>query len=112
MFYKTNEEQEVIPVDEFANEWYNQQDYLLVDIRENEEIESQGAIKNTFNISMYDIPEQVDMAPTYIVCIVICDDGTRSHQVAKFMKNHDFNNIFALEGGINSLLEKLPELKV
>lgn len=112
MFYKTNEEQELISVDEFINEWYDEQEYLLVDIRENEEIESQGAVKNTFNISMYDIPEQVDMAPTYIVCIVLCDNGARGQQVAKYMKNNGFNNIFALEGGINALVEALPEIKV
>lgn len=112
MFYKTNEEQEVISFEEFKNEWVDQQDYILVDIRDDSEIEEHGAIKNTFNISMYDIPEQIDMAPTYIICILICDDGTRSEQVVKFMKNNDFNNMFALEGGTNKLLEHYPELKV
>lgn len=112
MFYKTNEEQEVLSVDEFVNEWYNQQEYMLVDIRETEEISSSGAIKNTFNISMYDIPEQIQMAPTYIVCIILCDNGARSEQVVKYLKNNEFNNMFAIEGGIEALTAALPELKV
>ena len=112
MFYKTNEEKELLTVDEFANEWYDQQEYMLVDIRENEEIASSGAIKNTFNISMYDIPEQIQMAPTYIVCIILCDNGARSEQVAKYLKNNGFTNMFAIEGGIEALTAAIPELKV
>jgi len=58
-FYKTNEENEIITVDEFIAEWMDQEEYILVDIREPDEIQKQGAVKNTFNISMYDIPEQI-----------------------------------------------------
>lgn len=111
-FYKTNEEQEVISIDEFANEWYDREDYILVDIREDGEKEKLGTIKNAFNISMYDIPDQIDMAPTYIICIMCCDNGARSEQVVKYLKNNDYNNMFALEGGIEKLFEALPEVKV
>jgi|SaaInl0LU_22_DNA_1037365.scaffolds.fasta_scaffold13948_3 rhodanese-related sulfurtransferase len=110
--YKTNEEQETITVEEFVNEWYNDKDYLLVDIREDGEKTELGAIKNAFNISMYDIPDQINMAPTYIVCIMCCDNGARSEQVVKYFKNNDYNNMFALVGGIEKLFETLPELKV
>lgn len=57
-FYKTNEEQEVISIDEFTNEWYDKQEYIFVDIREENEIAEQGSIKNAFNISMYVIMVQ------------------------------------------------------
>ena len=110
--YKTNEEQEVISVEEFINEWYNQQEYLLVDIREQEEINNGDAVKGTFNISMYDIPEQIEMAPTYIVCLLVCDNGARAEQVVKYLKNNDYNNMFAIEGGVDALLSAVPELKV
>lgn len=110
-FYKTNEEQEVISIDEFANEWYDREEYIFVDIREETEIAEQGSIKNAFNISMYDIPENIDMAPTYIICILVCDNGARSEQVVKYLKNNDYNNMFALEGGIGKLFEALPEVK-
>ena len=110
-FYKTNEAQEVISIDEFANEWYDKQDYIFVDIREENEIKETGGIKNAFQISMYDIPENIDMAPTYIVCILVCDNGARSEQVVKYLKNNDYNNMFAIEGGTEKLFEALPELK-
>ena len=112
IMYKTNEEQEVISVEEFTNEWYNQQEYMLVDIREQEEINNGDAVKGTFNISMYDIPEQIEMAPTYIVCLLVCDNGARAEQVVKYLKNNDYNNMFAIEGGAEALLSALPELKV
>lgn len=111
-FYKTNEEQEIITIDEFINEWYNQQDYILVDIREDSEIEENGGIKQAFNISMYDIPEQIDMAPTYIVCIMVCDNGAKSEQVVKYFKNNEYENMFAIQGGTEALFDALPELKV
>lgn len=111
-FYKTNEEQEIITIDEFINEWYNQQDYILVDIREDSEIEENGGIKQAFNISMYDIPEQIDMAPTYIVCIMVCDNGAKSEQVVKYFKNNEYENMFAIKGGTEALFDALPELKV
>lgn len=110
-FYKTNEENEVISIDEFVNEWYEQQEYLLVDIRENDEAELNGRINNSFHISMYDIPEQIEMAPTYIICILVCDNGARAEQVVKYLKNNDYNNMFAIEGGTEKLFEALPELK-
>jgi len=111
-FYKTNEEQISISVDEFANEWYDQQEYILVDIRETSEIKEQGGIKSAFQISMYDIPDQIDLAPTYIICLILCDNGGRSEQVAKYFKNNEFKNMIAIEGGIEKLFEVLPELKV
>lgn len=111
MFYKTNEEQIAISVNEFINEWYNQQEYLLVDIRESNEIEENGSIKGSYNISMYDIPENIDMAPTYIVCIICCSDGTRSEQVTKYLKNNEYNNMFYIEGGLEELFSAVPELK-
>lgn len=111
-FYKTNEENEIITVEEFIAEWMDQEEYILVDIREPDEIQKQGAIKNTFNISMYDIPEQIEMAPTYIVCLFICDNGARAEQVAKYLKNNNFENMFAIQGGIEKLVEAVPELKV
>ena len=112
MFYKTNEEQELISIDEFVNEWYDDQEFILVDIREDDEIKKNGRIKESYQISMYDIPDQIDMAPNYIVCILVCDNGARSEQVVKYMKNNNLNNMFALEGGVEKLFEILPELKV
>ena len=112
MFYKTNEESEIISVEEFVNEWMDKEEYILVDIREPDEIQTQGAIKNTFNISMYDIPDQIEMAPTYIVCLFVCDNGARAEQVAKYLKNNEFENMFAIKGGIEALVASVPELKV
>lgn len=112
MFYKTNEEQIAISVDEFVNEWKDQQEYLLVDIRESSEISETYSIKGGISFSMYDIPDNIEMAPTYITCILCCDDGSRSEQVTKYVKNNGYNNMFFIEGGLDELFKAVPELKV
>lgn len=113
MFYKTNDEQLNISIDEFVNEWHDKEEYLLIDIREDSDKEgSGGSIKGSFDISMYEIPDKIDMAPTYIVCIVVCEDGTKSKQIAQFAVNHELNNVFYLEGGAVELLKAIPGLKV
>lgn len=108
--YKTNEEQLEITLDEFINEWYNKEDYILADIREEDEKDEK--IKLAFEISMYDIPNSISMAPTYISCIMCSDDVAKSEQVTKFMKNSDFDNFFFLGVTIDELLKAIPELKV
>lgn len=110
--YKTNEEQIDITVDEFVNEWKDQQEYMLVDIRENDEIKSDGGIKGAFIISMYDIPDRIDMAPDYLPLLVCCSDGTRSEQVTKYGKNQGLNNAFYIVGGLEELFNACPDLKV
>jgi len=109
--YKTNEEQLSISIQEYTDEWKDQQDFIFVDIRETEEIENEGSIKGAFMISMYDIPEKIEMAPDYITCFVCCSDSTRSEQVTKYLRNNGLNNMFYIEGGIKELFKVSPELK-
>ena len=61
---------------------------------------------------MYEIPDQIDMAPTYIICLMLCQDGTRAEQVTKYIKNNGYKNMIYIEGGIDKLVEAVPELKV
>ena len=107
-----SDEELKISIDSYLNEWKDKKDFIFVDIREEDEITSEGGIKAAFRISMYDIPEKIDMAPDYVDCIICCSDGSRSEQVTKYMKNNGFNNMFYLEGGIEELFKVSPELKV
>ena len=34
------------------------------------------------------------------------------NKVAKYLKNNNFENMFAIQGGIEKLVEAVPELKV
>ena len=70
-YYKTNEETLSVSVKEFVDEWYNKQEYMLVDIREVEERQEKGTVKNTFNISMYEIPDKIDMV-LYMNFLMLC----------------------------------------
>ena len=43
---------------------------------------------------------------------MLCQDGTRAEQVTKYIKNNGYKNMIYIEGGIDKLLEAVPELKV
>lgn len=109
MFYKTNEETTEITLDEFVNEWYDNEEYLLIDIRERSD--KQNLIQGSFNITYSEIPDKIEMAPTYIVCVVVSDDLDMSSQIAAFTKNHDLNNIFYLSCTTEELFEAIPQLR-
>lgn len=108
---KTNEEGLSLSASEFQTAWYGQEDYMLVDIRENDEISGEGQLRGAFNLSLYDVPDKIDMVPTYLSLVICCVDGTRSEQLAKYVQNNGYNNVFFLEGGTTSLFETIPELK-
>jgi predicted sulfurtransferase len=44
--------------------------------------------------------------------LMLCQDGSRAEQVTKYIKNNGYKHILYIEGGIDSLLEAVPELKV
>ena len=110
-FYKTNDDTLGISATEFVNEWYNQQEYMFADIREPSEKADADSVKGTFNIPMSEIPDQIDYAPTHIICLMLCQDGSKAEQATKYLKNNGYKNMIYIEGGFNELLKAVPDLK-
>ena len=100
---------EVVPkitCDEFA---LNQDQFLIIDVREGSEVKDIGAIENALNIprgliEMKLTPDANELhADTAIV--VYCGGGSRASLAGKTLKEIGFNNVQNLEGGFRGWKE-------
>ena len=87
-----------------VNEVYkNKKNYLLIDVRNPNEFESER-IKNSLNIPLTEIENYFNLLKKQKKQIIlICKSGARS-QIA-CTKLHQLENIFSMEGGLNSWQE-------
>jgi rhodanese-related sulfurtransferase len=74
---------------------------FLLDVREPFELTAFGAVPGVVNIPMEEIPERLDDLPAdkSAVIIVICQSGSRSAGVSRFLVDKGFSQIFNLAGG-------------
>tara|TARA_B110000438_G_scaffold145680_1_gene140230 strand:+ start:174 stop:521 length:348 start_codon:yes stop_codon:yes gene_type:complete len=87
----------------------NQDQFLIIDVREGSEIKDTGAIENAVNIprgliEMKLAPDENELhADTAIV--VYCGGGSRASLAGKTLKEIGFNNVQNLEGGFRGWKE-------
>jgi rhodanese-related sulfurtransferase len=95
---KKMSEIKTITTDELNKKLKNGEDLLLVDVREEEEVE-EGMIPGARHIKMGDIPESLDKFDKDKEYIFICRSGNRSGNVAHYMKDQGFK-VVNMEGGM------------
>lgn len=89
-----------ITVKELKDLMDNGADFQLIDVREDYEYEA-GSIEGGEHIPMNDVPANVDRIAKDKQVIVQCRSGKRSANVIQFLEmNHQFENLYNLEGGI------------
>jgi len=73
----------------------------LLDVREPFELTAFGAVPGVINIPMQEIPERLDDLPAdkSAPIVVICQSGSRSAEVSRFLIRKGFSQIFNLAGG-------------
>lgn len=76
-------------------------DVVVLDVRESGEI-STAALPGTLNIPMREIPARLEELPKDKEIVVMCHHGMRSQQVAGFLAQRGFENIYNLSGGIDA----------
>ncbi|MCU4173468.1 molybdopterin-synthase adenylyltransferase MoeB [Carboxylicivirga sp. N1Y90] len=74
---------------------------LIIDVRETEELR-EGFIDGSLHIAMNDIPQQVNKIPKNKPVVIYCHSGIRSRHVIQYLKQHDYNNLTNLTGGIEA----------
>ena len=85
-------------------------DFVLLDVREPEEVEL-VQLPNSVHIPVGDIPSRLHELDPDSEIVVYCHHGVRSLQVAHFLHQHDFEHIVSLAGGIDvSAIEIEPEM--
>ena len=79
-------------------------DHIVLDVREPAEIAA-VAFEGALEIPMGEIPQHVDDIPTDKTVVVLCRIGGRSMQVTGWLRQHGFDNVTNLRGGIEAWLE-------
>lgn len=87
-----------ITTDELEKKLKNGENLLLVDVREDEEVE-EGMIPGAKHIKMGEIPESLDQFDKDKEYIFICRSGNRSGNVAHYMHEQGYK-VVNMEGGM------------
>lgn len=94
---------ESITTEQLREKIKNNNQPVLIDVREPAELESNlGAIKNSLNIPLLNITQNLVDLSKYEnqEVVVICRSGHRASTAAKILKKSGFKNIKVLEGGM------------
>ncbi len=83
-------------------EWVEETTGVLLDVREPREWE-QGTLPEALLIPVSQIMERIDEIPADRPILCVCRSGSRSHQVAAFLKFSGYENVANMTGGMKAL---------
>ena len=81
------------------NKLEQNKDFILIDIREQFEIEI-CKIKESIHIPMGLIPTRINEIDSNKTVIIMCKSGGRSAQVCHYLNENGYLNVYNLKGGI------------
>ena len=83
----------------------NKSEFLLIDIRENYELEIDGKVDYSIHIPLGEIVERLNELPSDRPVIFHCCSGKRSESILNFLILNDLykENYFNLEGGYQAI---------
>ena len=90
-----------ITVQTLKNKLDNNEDFILVDVRENKELNI-CQIKAAIHIPMGLIPNCLNEINFKKTVVIMCKSGGRSAQVCQYLDDQGYSNIYNLYGGITS----------
>lgn len=79
----------------------NDPNFVLLDCREHEELEI-ARIDGATHLPMPEISSKLDTLDRSRRYVVFCHHGVRSRQVALYLKQHGFENVHSMNGGIDA----------
>ncbi len=77
----------------------NNPDVVLIDVRQPEEY-NQGHIPNVKLIPLDQLPNRLNEIPRDKFVVMTCHSGNRSNQATQFLRQHGFDNVHNMLGGI------------
>ena len=78
----------------------NNEDFILLDVRTDNEVLISKISKKSYHVPMNDIPSRINELDSNKEIIVYCKSGKRSARVYEYLNNNKFSNIYNLKGGI------------
>lgn len=92
-----------ISVEELKAKFDNSENFQLIDIREDYELEL--ACIGGDHIPMGEVRNNLDKIRKDIPVIIHCRGGKRSGNMVVFLSDNGYDNLYSLEGGINAWAE-------
>ena len=87
-------------VQELESMLNNNKDFILLDVRTDNEVLISKISDQSYHIPMNDIPSRISELDNNKEIIVYCKSGKRSARVCEYLNNNKFSNIYNLKGGI------------
>lgn len=84
-----------------AKELYQQEGYLLLDVRTPAEI-MERSIPGSLNIPLQEIEQRLAEIPRDKKLLVICRSGNRSRQAIQILIQHGYKDLYNVDGGITA----------
>lgn len=78
-----------------------QRDVVLLDVRENAELEV-AYVDGAFHIPMNQIPARIEELDPAKPLVIMCHSGVRSRRVAQYLLASGFEEVYNLAGGIDA----------
>lgn len=93
-----------ISVEELKKLIQEKKDFQLIDVREAWEYDEKNI--GAQHLSLYEIPEKLDLISKTKQVILHCQSGNRSTTAAKLLMDKGYSNVLSLKGGINAFLQE------
>ena len=100
-----------ISQDDFLARKQSSNDYLLLDVRTEEEF-AQGHIEGALNISHTEIINRLEDIPKDKDLIIYCRSGKRAGVAAKLLAKNGYKNLFHLDGDMNGWISNQRPVSV
>jgi len=95
-----------ITVTELKNKFDNNEDFMLLDVRNIKEV-LYSKIEKSFHIPMNEIQDRINELDSNKEIIIQCKSGKRSARVCEYLMTQNFNNVKNLSGGIIAWAEEV-----
>jgi len=99
--------------DELHSLYENKEDFVVVDMRNSYEYES-GHFANSIDPGLdasRELPEKIEKLKIHKdkKIVTVCTGGIRCEKMSAYLKYEGFENVYQLDGGMHSYMEKYPE---
>lgn len=91
---------DTVRVEELCDIIDEQNDYFILDVRSEDELEEEGEIQDAKNVHLTQIPDNYEILPREEEIYIFCGSGLRSMTAASLLKNRGFENISVVLGGL------------
>ena len=100
MAARKSETIDTVRVEELCQIIDSSEDYFILDVRSEDEVEDEGEIQDAVNIHLTQLNENLQELPEDREIYIFCGSGLRSMTAASLLKNEGFGNVNVVLGGL------------